>query len=257
MMDEFKISKRLSNGDFYIVNLLVGGALFLLIGTIVQVIAFQVFEIRTPGFVEELMRYYEKGLYDKFTDDMWFSFILPLFLRNFLLAIIFILLLRKALFWDLKRFKTDFLSNIAGIIIGMVFILVLTVLANNIYELIGIEDTSANQASIVSGFKGKYAYLMFASVLIAPFVEEILFRKFIYGLIEEKFKWPWWSSVIISAVIFAAIHDTSVFFFQYFFTSLVLCLSYSLFKKNIWVPIGIHFLNNSLPLLALALGIII
>lgn len=257
MTEEFRISKKITNGDFYLIALIIAGALFLLIGAIFQYISLAYFEVRTPGFITSLMELLDEGKYLSFTDDMWFTLVMPVFMRNFILLILFGVFLRKVLLRDLKKFKEDFWHNIAGIIIGMMFILVLTVIITNVYKLLGIEGNSENQEQIVSGFQSKHAYLLYFGVLLAPFVEEVIFRQFIFGVVEEKFKWPWWVSVIASAIIFAAIHDTGIFFFQYLLTSLVLCLSYAYFKKNIWVPIGIHFLNNALPLLLLAFGIII
>ncbi|HHZ11339.1 MAG TPA: hypothetical protein GYA05_01355, partial [Acholeplasmataceae bacterium] len=38
---------------------------------------------------------------------------------------------------------------------------------------------------------------------------------------------------------------TDIFFFQYLPMALVLCIAYSISKNNIFVPMGIHFLNNA------------
>jgi len=55
--------------------------------------------------------------------------------------------------------------------------------------------------------------------------------------------------IILSACVFAALHATDIFFFQYLFLALVLTCSYALFKNNIIISIGIHFLNNAMILL--------
>lgn len=117
---------------------------------------------------------------------------------------------------------------------------------SQIYTYFGVGGTSANQESIVMALDSSSAVFMYLSVvLLAPLVEELLFRKVLYGMVEETFKMPKIVSIIGSALIFASLHAVDVFFFQYFFMALVLCSSYSLFRNNILIPMGIHFLNNA------------
>ena len=85
--------------------------------------------------------------------------------------------------------------------------------------------------------------MLLSVMLLALFVEEILFRKILYGVVQDSQLRPL-IAIVISAVIFAALHAVDLFFFNICRWS-VLCTSYSLSKNNILVPIGIHFLNNS------------
>lgn len=252
-MEEFRISKKVDNGNFYLIAFSIGAAIFFVLGSLIQVVLMAVFEAKTPGFIKEFLRLIGSYQLNLFTDDMWFLFTSSLFFSNFILGILMIIFLRKLLVRDIKRFIEDFWHNTAGVIVGFIFMIAISLLMSNIYRLFGISGVSENQESILLGFSSKYSVFMYLGVLLAPLTEEIVFRQLFFGVVEEKFKWPWYVSVLISSIIFAALHDVGVFFFQYFLMGLVLSLSYSLFKKNIFVPIGIHFLNNALPLLAIAI----
>ena len=100
----------------------------------------------------------------------------------------------------------------------------------------------------------KLGFLMLIStVLLAPFIEEIIFRKFLFGLFEKTFRFPIYIATILSAVIFGLIHDYTIFFFMYFPLALVLSLSYSLYKNNIFMPMGVHLLNNVFAVIMMVL----
>ena len=248
-MEEFKITKKMENGSFYLLTFSIGALLFFLLAEIMRIIMLGVFEAKTPGFALEFLELLSQYKLNLFTDDMWLVLTSSMFFSNLILGILMIIFLKKIFIRDFKRFKEDLGHNIGGIFIGFVFLIVINLLMTNIYKLFGITGVSDNQATILLGFESKYAIFMYLGVLLAPLTEEIIFRQLFFGVIEEKFKWPWYLNVIISAAIFAALHDVSIFFIQYFLMGLVLCLGYSLFKKNIFVPIGIHFLNNAVPLL--------
>jgi membrane protease YdiL (CAAX protease family) len=83
--------------------------------------------------------------------------------------------------------------------------------------------------------------LFFLSSIVAPFAEEIIFRGIIYPSLKEKFPVP--SAIFLSSAIFALMHN-EVFVVAGLFAFGIL-LAY-LFEKhqNLWLPIGVHFLNN-------------
>jgi membrane protease YdiL (CAAX protease family) len=109
-----------------------------------------------------------------------------------------------------------------------------------------VPGDATNQKLIESAVESSTGIFMVLSVfLLAPFVEEMLFRKFLYGIFEDKLRLRPLFAILISAILFAAMHAVDIFFFRYLPLALVLCIAYSLSKNNIFVPMGIHFLNNS------------
>ena len=127
---------------------------------------------------------------------------------------------------------------------------------DQLFEYFEIAGSSDNQSLIEFALASNTKALMYiAVVLFAPFVEDLIFRKTLIGVIEDKFKWPRLLGVFISAAIFSALHAIDIFFVQYFVMALIITFSYYLSKNNIFVPIGIHFLNNSLILLYIFMNI--
>ena len=246
MVDEKRISKHMTNGVFYLVAFLVGFVLFYLLRVVVQLVLMGYYEAKIPGFLNDFQSFVNKEQYDLFSNQMWSVMNISQFLGTLILGIIMFVFLGKNIVRDLKRFKEHAGENVIAIIFGFIFILIGQNLMTKLYTYLGIEGTSGNQESILMALNSSTSVFMYLSVVIlAPVVEELLFRKVLYGMVEETFKMPKIVSIIASALVFAALHAVDVFFFQYFFMALVLCSSYSLFRNNIIVPIGIHFLNNA------------
>ncbi|WP_394348166.1 CPBP family intramembrane glutamic endopeptidase [Saccharicrinis carchari] len=78
-------------------------------------------------------------------------------------------------------------------------------------------------------------------ILIAPIMEELIFRGVIFKLLKENYSF--WISVIISSMLFAGVHfnfsDLS-FLFVY---GILFCWVYDK-TKSLWAPIVLHVLIN-------------
>lgn len=79
--------------------------------------------------------------------------------------------------------------------------------------------------------------------VLAPFLEEILFRGFVYRIFIKT--WPLWFGSILSAALFALIHVQFQTFIPLFILGLLLNHSYQK-TDSIWTPIALHSLNNIL-----------
>lgn len=166
-------------------------------------------------------------------------------------------------FWDdLKRDFIDFKKNsnkhFSSIGLGIAGCLVLTYVVSNIYFLLGIEGDSDNQSTINIVLQSKgWLPMVISVVLIAPFTEEMLFRKSIYGTCKYKFNIPDSVTIGLITFVFALVHVASLenlkYIFQYLPLAFVITYSYH-HSKNIFVPMGIHFLNNLLSVIALFLS---
>ncbi|TLU67111.1 CPBP family intramembrane metalloprotease [Thalassotalea litorea] len=97
-------------------------------------------------------------------------------------------------------------------------------------------------------------WLLFLAIcIVAPIFEEILFRGFMFGRLEHTAIGKW-GTLLITSLVFTFIHGqynavelTMVF-------SLALLLGYSRLKTgNIYVPIFIHMLNNTVSMVTLYL----
>ncbi|MBN1221548.1 MAG: CPBP family intramembrane metalloprotease [Anaerolineae bacterium] len=90
--------------------------------------------------------------------------------------------------------------------------------------------------------------LLFGGVVVAPFVEEVFFRGFIFtGLIQ---KWAWKKAALVSAGLFAFAHFVPTSFLPIFILGLIFAFLYRA-SGSIWPAILMHMLTN-----AVALGVV-
>ena len=143
---------------------------------------------------------------------------------------------------------------------------VLTIVASIFQQKItnGLDiTTSENQTSINSILDYLPGVLIFApiTIIVAPIVEELIFRKSFFNVFKNK-----WIALLISTFIFGTMHVTTTysllitkgysisnslyytfgFGLSYYAMGLSFGLSYIKSDKNILVPIAIHMANNFL-----------
>jgi hypothetical protein len=80
-------------------------------------------------------------------------------------------------------------------------------------------------------------------VLVAPLVEEIIFRGLLFGALVQRMGVL--ASALVTALIFGVIHGDPVLFPTLAALGFVTALAYAA-TGNLWVPITLHALNNAL-----------
>lgn len=168
-----------------------------------------------------------------------------------------------------KWIKKD-LSTMTGKCIGYGFLglaimLGVNVIATIILQLFGINDTSTNQSSIEQIMKSDNGLLLMGitTIILAPIVEELVFRKSIFKLFKNKI----YLALVVSSLAFGALHVISpalsilleIFQGNATYTDLIkelfYLIPYSLMglpfgfvyiktNKNITTAIIAHMLNN-------------
>lgn len=119
-----------------------------------------------------------------------------------------------------------------------------------------------NENSIRTMFLTKPLFVYFSAVLIAPMIEEIVFRASFYQIFKNKYVF-----ILISGLTFGAIHVLPgltdlrqlAFIIPYSIPGIV--FAYALYdSKNIFVPMGLHFMHNgvlmSLQVFFLIIGVL-
>ena len=93
---------------------------------------------------------------------------------------------------------------------------------------------------------------VFTISILAPLLEEVLFRGAIQGYLMQRFS-PW-TSIIISSLIFGVIHMNPI---QVFYATCVgIVFGWIYYRTRSLVPVVVgHVLNNSLAALTMILGI--
>jgi membrane protease YdiL (CAAX protease family) len=101
-------------------------------------------------------------------------------------------------------------------------------------------------AIVTDALMDKYMIMAVNVVLFGPVVEEVVYRKIIFGSLHAR--WPFAVSAAVSSLVFATAHLSLERFLAYFLVGLILCYVY---KKTagIYSVIVIHAALNFIPIL--------
>ena len=110
----------------------------------------------------------------------------------------------------------------------------------------GLEESYMKQVEVMSQMKGIPDLLITLVVMAAvpAFFEEVFFRGGFQNMMHRS-TGNLWVSVIITSILFSAIHFSFYGFFARTALGIVLGLLYA-YSKNLWMPVIAHFLNNSI-----------
>lgn len=180
------------------------------------------------------------GMYDK--DSFWDSGYVPwlLLFGNILVVVVF--LAKGFVVRDLGRVERQDLLPMIGmallVFLGWVF--PETFLQNLIDVPMELSDEDFER--LAGGIAGTLD-----TALVGPIVEEIIFRGLILGMLLKFFRTPW-LAILVSAIVFGAIHMTTS---QLIFGGLYGLLLGWLFWRtgSIWPGVIIHVANNSTAML--------
>ncbi|PFD04422.1 CPBP family intramembrane glutamic endopeptidase [Bacillus cereus] len=141
-----------------------------------------------------------------------------------LTLIIFFLIYRKELMKDTKLSITLSRRTFVWILVGIILVflgqMVGSLLDKSIFQL---TTQSANTSSTVADAAISPMALI-SIVLLAPLVEEFVFRYAAINILMSKFKKTW--SIIISSLFFSIIHFDFPFIFGYFLIGIILAVVY-------------------------------
>lgn len=130
-------------------------------------------------------------------------------------------------------------------VLGFFMLLLGQTLAAMIEMAIGIEPGSENTASLVT-IAEAVPYAIFAVVLFGPILEELVFRRVIFGSLNQTTNF--FIATAVSALVFALVHLEFTHLLLYFSTGLILAFLYRQTKRII-TPIIAHILLNGYVML--------
>jgi uncharacterized protein len=170
------------------------------------------------------------------TVSYWWSVV------SFLVAVIItLILLRKEKSGSADRNATGFGMTIIWIIIGFFGAYFGQIIAGMIeIYVLNIRQGSQNTANILDAIQSVPAFVVIV-VVFAPILEEIIFRKIIFGEIYKRTNF--FVAVLISALLFGIVHGDLLHLLQYFVMGVVFATLY-VQTKRIIVPIITHGLMN-------------
>jgi uncharacterized protein len=130
----------------------------------------------------------------------------------------------------------------AWAVFGVFLALFAQSLAANIEQLIGVEMGSENTQQILHIIES-FPLAILVSSVIGPILEEIVFRKIIFGTLHKRFNF--FISALISSVIFALAHMEPQHVLLYSAMGFTFAFLY-VKTKHILVPIFAHVAMNTL-----------
>ncbi|OCA88698.1 abortive infection protein [Bacillus sp. FJAT-27225] len=126
-------------------------------------------------------------------------------LISFISALLLILfILRKEMGESLQRMRGEDARQALLWGIGGIFLAYFAqILAASIEQMLGIKPGSENTQEIMKMIYG-FPAVMFVTSIVGPILEEIVFRKIIFGSLHRRFNF--FISALLSSLIFAAAH---------------------------------------------------
>lgn len=167
------------------------------------------------------------------------------------------LLLQK---WEeIRKTKRKFFF---GVLTGWLFLILMTVVFGFVSEMLrqffGLVGQGLNQSNIQSTFQEQPLLIAVFACIIGPLVEELFFRQILLRYLRKNL--PTWLSVFLVGLAFALTHMHSLSLSEwvgavgYLGGGLAFSIIYVKEKENIYYPLLVHMLGNSLSFIILAIG---
>ena len=128
------------------------------------------------------------------------------------------------------------------------------IIVHNIILFLLKVDTQGKQIQDILSSIDSPIWFFIAAAIVAPLVEEIFFRGFLFQGFRQRYGWV--PALLLSSAIFSAAHLDPASLIPTFVLGLI--LSYVYHRTNsLWLGIIIHFLNNATATLLIYLAILL
>lgn len=160
---------------------------------------------------------------------------------------------------EIRKTKRKFFF---GVLKGLLFLILMTVIFKFVSEMLrqflGLDGQSLNQSNLQSTFQEQPILIAVFACIIGPLMEELLFRQILLRYLRKSL--PTWLSIFIVGLAFALIHMHSLSLSEwvgavgYLGGGLAFSIIYVKEKENIYYPLLVHMLGNSLSLIILVIS---
>lgn len=151
---------------------------------------------------------------------------------------------------------------IFGVLKGWALLFLLTILFGLLSEIVkqvlGLSGQGLNEANIQTAFKEQPLLIAVFACIIGPLVEELFFRQLLLHHLQKSL--PSWLSILLVGIVFALTHMHNVSLSEwvgavgYLGGGLAFSIIYVKEKENVYYPLLVHMLGNSLSFIILAIG---
>jgi len=176
------------------------------------------------------------------------------------LTILYIVLFLPAWKRTFAHFKKHLANTTAIIVLGVIGMFVMMIAMGILYSIIGVVEQPENQVILEMQLTGpmfdRIGLVLFA-VLLAPFVEEVMFRLAAFRLLKHIPGIPIWIVILLSSLLFGSIHVLGDDWIQIlYYAGLGIILGFIYHKSNnIIAPIAVHMVFNAFVTITMFIGI--
>ena len=205
----------------------------------------------------------------EFDGDKLLASLMPSAIENYLQYLVYVVLALYGSFlfkdrliqqWnEIRKTKRKFFF---GVLKGWLFLILMTVVFGFVSEMLrrflGLVGQGLNQSNIQSTFQEQPLLIAVFACIIGPLVEELFFRQILFRYLRKSL--ATWLSVFLVGLAFALTHMHSLSLSEWVGTvgylggGLAFSIIYVKEKENIYYPLLVHMLSNSLSLIILAIS---
>ena len=160
---------------------------------------------------------------------------------------------------EIRKTKRKFFF---GVLKGWLFLILMTVVFGFVSEMLrrflGLDGQGLNQSNIQSTFQEQPLLIAVFACIIGPLVEELFFRQLLLHYLQKKLST--WLSILLVGLVFALTHMHNLSLSEwvgavgYLGGGLAFSIIYVKEKENIYYPLFVHMLGNSLSFIILAIS---
>ncbi|VOA03495.1 caax amino protease family protein [Streptococcus pneumoniae] len=194
--------------------------------------------------------------------------LMPSAIANYLVYVVLALygsfLFKDRLIQQWKEIRKTKRKFFFGVLTGWLFLILMTVVFEFVSEMlkqfVGLDGQGLNQSNIQSTFQEQPLLIAVFACVIGPLVEELFFRQVLLHYLQERLSGL--LSIILVGLVFALTNMHSLALSEwigavgYLGGGLAFSIIYVKEKENIYYPLLVHMLSNSLSLIILAISIV-
>ena len=199
----------------------------------------------------------------------WLAFLMPSTIANYLKYLLYVVLALYGSFLFKDKLIQQWNENrktkrkfFFGVLKGGLFLILMTVVFGSVSEMLrqffGLVGQSLNQSNIQSAFQEQPLLIAVFACVIGPLVEELFFRQTLLRYLRKSL--PTWLSIFIASLAFALTHMHNLSLSEwviavgYLGGGLAFSIIYVKEKENIYYPLLVHMLGNSLSFIILVIS---
>ena len=194
------------------------------------------------------------------------SYLMPSAIANYLVYVVLALygsfLFKDRLIQQWNEIRKTKRKFFFGVLTGWLFLFLMTVAFGFVSEFLrqffGLDGQGLNQSNIQSSFQEQPLLIAVFACVIGPVVEEVFFRQILLKYLRKCLSS--WLSIFIVGLAFALTHMHSLDLSEwinaiyYLGGGLAFSIIYVKEKENIYYPLAVHMIVNSLSFIILAIS---